>query len=768
MRNPGVVQQHQIKINSSYTQTPTMNNSDLDSDSGISTIPRTAASLRKAQGLLNAQESGTQTTFESKMKKATNIEEQEADMNDDAFVEDDVDDDEIEEELKSLGRRKPFVRLDTFDIYEKAQRKKKVEGNHRKIESDDESRAKYVIPSSSDRSSPESYSHRKSVSFDLSGDERSKSDFDRSYSPETVGRRFYYDSEQDYDSSLDSRKGRDRGLKGILRSSSPSSGSEKPRFMIANRISESEFENYSVPDLTEAKVNSDDEIERENPFREAFLSSQNCNIDDIKKLAINRRPARDNFVMGKQIPVHALSKSNEDLYNPVKIPIRKPVHLSTGNLTEQPKRRPPPPIPPKPKIKQANVVRNTALTQFQNDLEHGDFIQYEHNAETNTIREVPAARPSSFFSPDNPLPPVPVKITSRKLNARPAESPPPPPVNLATLPSMDEISNSENDPIIVEIVPAKFHTLPTAKRAEYVHENSPDNILVPEDVHRNVLLQENEIRNLMKETSDTNSVNSSTLGSTISPEALPISNPVTTTATISMPPDQQARGIQLQQSTASGVPVLSPTQIFPPPQILPVQYTHLPMPQQPGGYYQLTQQQPLPPPPPANYVQLGYQTLGYTIPAQPIAGYSTFMVSDTNSAARSQPYIIQQQQYQHQVSQALTATSNSLPPPPPPLSAPVMNTMTQSQQQILTWDNQKQVVSETTTVSTTQNVDDNANIFDSSFDDQYNINTDNTSTSSFSPPPVISPIRVKSPTITNAPTIDQKPTMVTFGKETNV
>ncbi|XP_037911493.1 protein lap4 isoform X5 [Hermetia illucens] len=591
MRNPGVVQQHQIKINSSYTQTPTMNNSDLDSDSGISTIPRTAASLRKAQGLLNAQESGTQTTFESKMKKATNIEEQEADMNDDAFVEDDVDDDEIEEELKSLGRRKPFVRLDTFDIYEKAQRKKKVEGNYRKIESDDESRAKYVIPSSSDRSSPESYSHRKSVSFDLSGDERSKSDFDRSYSPETVGRRFYYDSEQDYDSSLDSRKGRDRGLKGILRSSSPSSGSEKPRFMIANRISESEFENYSVPDLTEAKDNSDDEIERENPFREAFLSSQNCNIDDIKKLAINRRPARDNFVMGKQIPVHALSKSNEDLYNPVKIPIRKPVHLSTGNLTEQPKRRPPPPIPPKPKIKQANVVRNTALTQFQNDLEHGDFIQYEHNAETNTIREVPADRPSSFFSPDNPLPPVPVKITSRKLNARPAESPPPPPVNLATLPSMDEISNSENDPIIVEIVPAKFHTLPTAKRAEYVHENSPDNILVPEDVHRNVLLQENEIRNLMKETSETIS----------------------------------ARGIQLQQSTASGVPVLSPTQIFPPPQILPVQYTHLPMPQQPGGYYQLTQQQPLPPPPPANYVQLGYQTLGYTIPAQPIAGYSTFM-----------------------------------------------------------------------------------------------------------------------------------------------
>nr|XP_049466846.1 protein lap4 isoform X6 [Anopheles coluzzii] len=100
-------------------------------------------------------------------------------------------------------------------------------------------------------------------------------------------------------------------------------------------------------------------------------------------------------------------------------------------------------------IRRAEVVRNQAARKLQEEFGQGDLVEYEHDTATNTIREVsvgpgPAAR------------------------GRPGR---------------------------VEMLPAKFETLPVKRTAQFVHENTPNNLLVPDEVHRQVLLEENEVRN---------------------------------------------------------------------------------------------------------------------------------------------------------------------------------------------------------------------------------------------------------------------------------
>ncbi|XP_061505088.1 protein lap4 isoform X4 [Anopheles gambiae] len=100
-------------------------------------------------------------------------------------------------------------------------------------------------------------------------------------------------------------------------------------------------------------------------------------------------------------------------------------------------------------IRRAEVVRNQAARKLQEEFGQGDLVEYEHDTATNTIREVsvgpgPAAR------------------------GRPER---------------------------VEMLPAKFETLPVKRTAQFVHENTPNNLLVPDEVHRQVLLEENEVRN---------------------------------------------------------------------------------------------------------------------------------------------------------------------------------------------------------------------------------------------------------------------------------
>uniref|UniRef100_A0A182K399 Uncharacterized protein n=1 Tax=Anopheles christyi TaxID=43041 RepID=A0A182K399_9DIPT len=95
-------------------------------------------------------------------------------------------------------------------------------------------------------------------------------------------------------------------------------------------------------------------------------------------------------------------------------------------------------------IRRAEVVRNQAAQKLHEEFGQGDLVEYEHDMITNTIREV-----------------VPC-------SARPER---------------------------VEMLSAKYETRPVKRTAQFVHENTPNNLLVPDELHRKVLLEENEVRN---------------------------------------------------------------------------------------------------------------------------------------------------------------------------------------------------------------------------------------------------------------------------------
>ncbi|XP_073815383.1 uncharacterized protein isoform X12 [Musca autumnalis] len=561
------------------------------------------------------------------------------------------------------------------------------ERNRPRYTSDSESDSQRVhkarLQTASGRSTPDlsgaNYGghHRKSVSFDLSGDERSKSDYERSKTPDYFTSR-HYESEQEYNPS---RLRMPR--KGILRSTSPSSSNnsslEKKRPdklpplvptvarikeiespVVQRAISPSPSPNYTSgrlasPPPPAEKVLVSTEIERDNPFREAFLDKNRTDeyTEIAKAISKSPRSPRENYFFGSK----SGWKSNEDLLQSERMSSTSQQSKSTENLSTQSSRKPPPPpIKPKPKLKKADLMHNFALESFQStDVGHGDFAVFEHDPTTNQIHEVPS-RPST------PAAKVPVRVkTPISPTPRPKDSPPPPPVNYATLPKLPPklqptLGTSEESQYM-EILPPLPPPVPTLyavpsidevppsqrRPADFIHENSPDNILVSEEEHRTILLQENELRNQLRRSAGSKthvpelgipnekappvpSGSSKQQQQQRNMQRLDLTKSSTTTTTSSMASTVSATTTTtvLQQHDP-----LSPTQIFPTAQILPVQYSNLPQLQQPSAAHVLA--------PGQSIIALGGG--GYVLlPQAMLAGVSAA------AGAAAAPVIIQQQQ----------------------------------------------------------------------------------------------------------------------------
>ncbi|XP_054739490.1 uncharacterized protein LOC129245338 isoform X11 [Anastrepha obliqua] len=484
----------------------------------------------------------------------------------------------------------------------------------------------------SGRSTPDlsssTFGHRKSVSFDLSGDERSKSDYERSRTPDGYSR--YYDSEQEY-SSTRPRMPR----KGILRSASPSSSNNStlerckrpeklpPIVPTVARIKEIDSptvqhvrscsplssrdgtsgtsSGYRSPPPLPERVLVSTEIERDNPFREAFLDK--TKIDEYTELAkaMSKSPSalkspREHFFFGSKSTENLLSaersvSSGRSTPSTVISTQSKSTEDLLSSSTGAKPKRIPPPIMPKPVTKKAELVHNVALDAFQKaDVGYGDFTVFEHDPTTNTIHEVSSPPPPT--TPTLPLTPpagsiakLPLRVKTPRSPSRPRESPPPPPINYATMPkpsspSVQVRKNDEAEAYYMEVLPPlpppPADEVPPSQRrhSEFIHENSPDHILVTEDEHRTIMLNENEIRNQLRSISRKSQIPE--LG--VPHEDAP---PVPNYASIKHSPklDNLSSIAAVQTDTPSNNP-LSPTQIFPTAQILPVQYTSLPQPQQ--------------------------------------------------------------------------------------------------------------------------------------------------------------------------------------------
>ncbi|XP_039231987.1 protein lap4 isoform X5 [Drosophila yakuba] len=348
--------------------------------------------------------------------------------------------------------------------------------------SDSESDCRPYKPSRSGRSTPEYGGHRKSVSFDLSGDERSKSDYERSRSRTPDGYTRAYDSEQDTRGSGRNRLPR----KGILRATSPCATLEKsePIVPAVARIRDVESPQLQRVSRATSPDRPGGELDRENPFRHPTSEDDEYTriAKEVSKSPRSPRSTREQFFFGS-------SRSSEDLLEQCQSQSSgrstpsTVISKSTENLTgTRPKI--PPPTAPKPQLKKANLVRNVALETFQaSDVGQGDFTVFEHDASTNTIHPVEAK--------------VPVRVSTKTKPSRPRESPPPPPVNFATLPKLPSTPTlrEAEESIYMEALPPTPSQL---RPHEFLHENSPDNILVSPQEHREYLLRENELRNQLR------------------------------------------------------------------------------------------------------------------------------------------------------------------------------------------------------------------------------------------------------------------------------
>lgn len=338
-------------------------------------------------------------------------------------------------------------------------------------------------------------------------------------------------------------------IKGILRCTSPSLSQtslerQYPPGSIASWIKTSQ---------EQLAARKNDEIEHDNPFKKEFESKEVDTI--VHAYPVKVRP----------------QTTYEPLEEPLSLVPKKPIYASTGNISTD-RAKPKPPLPPKPqKLKQAALVRNEGLDIMRQGLEKGDYVEYEHDPITNTVKEVKSDRDS--FSPDTPLPPLPpvqsnksripqLNLMQRSVGIieRPKQSPPPPPT-----PKTPIVVDAD----VIEILPAKYETLPKVEQAKVVHENSKENILVSDAMHCQILLQENELRNALRDRE-------------LFTPADPNSNQDTMSTTASQ--HSSTSGVFSPDSTMSRtkIPVLQSTSVFPPPQMLPVHYTQLPTPQQPG------------------------------------------------------------------------------------------------------------------------------------------------------------------------------------------
>ncbi|XP_055602016.1 protein lap4-like isoform X3 [Uranotaenia lowii] len=190
------------------------------------------------------------------------------------------------------------------------------------------------------------------------------------------------------------------------------------------------------------------------------------------------------------------------------------------------RRAPPPPIPavgPR-QLKWAEKISNKGVKNMEEELGQADFVEYEHDVRTNTIHEV--------------------RSSTHNLVSK----------------SLERLPNYEK----IELISAKFDVLPSRKKAEFINENRTDNVLVPEDTHRQVLLEENRLRNelITRSTTTTNPF---------------LDNPgLDQISQHSVSPVPPSPSVYWSGSTGQ---LHHSHKIYPPVQVLPVTYTKLPTPQ---------------------------------------------------------------------------------------------------------------------------------------------------------------------------------------------
>lgn len=490
-----------------------------------------------------------------------------------------------------------------------------------------------------EQSEQASRTQRKSVSFDLTDNEyipvfEAPPDAHQTSTAENIGDLFLSQFKHGSDSANDGyevpikypagsrRRLPSQPVKGILRSPSPNSGillsSDRP----LRTSREHSFESQVEASRAHA---SDDEIEHDNPFRADAMRHSYENIyEELRFSDQSSRPvssesdtndamsgyARPQKLKPKlQAPDSAGVESSEKsiAVNPeMSDEERQPPIVSrpTTGRSERPKNKPP--IPPKPQIsktiKQAKLVKNDALEVLQSEMNKGDFYEYRHDPETNRIIRI--EQPAEVFvedsdssSPDEkeskqmPAPvektsaakPIPPPSTSQKVYRRtcsaerPSVSPPPPPVNLATLPVAAESQRyrTESGQISEILAPSagsrtEIDSITSKLRAAH-HENSPEYSLVTESTYREILLHENDLRNAIQQQSSDGPGPVSRLPIRRAPAPPPA-------APHSDPAEPKYELHQLH-------PPKPVSQIFPETKILPVQYSHLPTPQQPGYFH---------------------------------------------------------------------------------------------------------------------------------------------------------------------------------------
>lgn len=563
--------------------------------------------------------------------------------------------------------------------------------------------------------------HRKSVSFDLSDNEYiavPAHEENEPEPPDDIGELFLsqfsrensHEDDDGYEVPIKYPSGPrskpPKHVKSILRSPSPSSKAPTTLSSLDRPLRMSNIP-ISTSNVTKATVHtashpSDEEIERENPFRKEFLGDrakeniyEELDFEEQSTLqtvqiTLHETKTTQSDSKLKQRPKSAyafdeskqytevLSKTHQSSDNLSEKPVLSPLTSATSSkstgslLTDRPKQKPPlPPKPPKsassiksppPVIKHADLKTNEALKSFQDEMLRGDLYEFVHNAETNQITKVKQtatsipieiAKPTetaveeptkesprfTTFNPSSPLPPIPKanppksptspsysKVYKRTKSVdRPTVSPPPPPVNMSTLPSVDKLKSVQTeDGSRVEIL----STSATDLRKFYqdaLHENASEYTLVTEETHREILLHENEVRNAMHQEQIVSEtvISTSRIPVRKAPQPPTPQPPITTTMTKTTTNPKHSRNTSISSDVSqdlSSATQSSSAQVFPVTQILPVQYSHLPTPQQPDYFLAF----------PASTSQQNCNMVSIPQPG----AFSTFMVSD-NSAPQT-------------------------------------------------------------------------------------------------------------------------------------
>lgn len=510
----------------------------------------------------------------------------------------------------------------------------------------------------SDRSSVysnSSNSYRKSVSFDLGNNEykpvyevdkqavkskfniedRLNKERDNYYSPRTPDD--HYNNNFKYEPVLSTgkshysnqdptkvyvREGSVEKVRGILRSPSP-------------KIETREQITSVVKSRREKVAYDEEEIDQENPFREEVLANAQDNANGNKL----RRPV-SMYDTKQYQPLYgneSLTKSNDNLFEEdtqqKKIPIKIPLYQSTGAINNNSNKQYPshnrPIVAPKPFTKHADLVRNEGVVLMEQERAKGDYVEYMHNRETNQIIEV---------FPDNiPLPPPPsnqTKIPIRRNMSvdRPKESPPPPPPMIKSpVPPFDMTK--------VELVPARFEMRPVPSRPEFIRKSpEADVILVTEDVHRQILLEENDIRNARQ--TERELEEERTRNQRLYEENLRMRSQIQNSK---IPITTYTQSAHTHPSQPPPLPPSVPPPL-PPPQVVPIQMTQLPIPQQTGYYQFIPSNAPL---------QFNYPPQAAFAPYGSVVG--SYLVSETQNTNQS----IQNAQHHHQNNHELVKTETT-------------------------------------------------------------------------------------------------------------